>query len=82
MGGSCLHGQEHHNNMYNHGAAEFFLCTGVTSTIGERQCPTICEYEIFAIHDGNGIRHKRVPPYHPASNGMAERMIQKQNNGS
>ena len=32
------------------------------------------EFELFL--GNNGIRHTRVPPYHPASNGAAERSVQ------
>ena len=32
------------------------------------------EFELFLSQ--NGVKHKLIPPYHPASNGQAERSVQ------
>ena len=34
------------------------------------------EFELFTRH--NGIKHIKSAPYHPASNGLAERFIQSE----
>ncbi|MEE4247260.1 MAG: RNase H-like domain-containing protein, partial [Kangiellaceae bacterium] len=37
--------------------------------------PNLVSAEMRAFTEGNGIRHIRVAPYHPASNGLAERAV-------
>ena len=38
--------------------------------------PTLASQEFTAFTKANGIRHITSVPYHPASNGLAERAVQ------
>lgn len=38
--------------------------------------PQFVSTEFTTFHSSNGMRHKKTPPYHPASNGTAERLVQ------
>ena len=37
--------------------------------------PPFTSAQFDAFMKGNGILHKRVPPYHPSSNGLAENFV-------
>lgn len=53
-----------------------FACYGLPEEIVSDNGPqfTSKEFEDFVL--SNGIQHSKVPPYHPASNGAAERTVQ------
>ena len=38
--------------------------------------PAFCSDEFRSFMKQNGIQHVKTPPYHPASNGLAERYVQ------
>ena len=54
---------------------QIFACHGLPATlVSDNGSPfQSTEFQQFAA--ANGIPHRRVPPYHPASNGLAENMV-------
>ncbi|CAH8566936.1 unnamed protein product [Dicrocoelium dendriticum] len=53
-----------------------FVIFGIPETLctDNGSCFTSKEFEIFM--NSNGVQHVRTAPYHPASNGLAERAVQ------
>lgn len=49
---------------------------GVPESIVSDNGPQFAAAEFQEFCKGNGIRHMRIAPYHPASNGLAERGVQ------
>ena len=52
-----------------------FACFGIPDTVvtDNGTCFVSSEFEQFLLE--NGIRHQKSAPYHPASNGLAERAV-------
>ena len=55
---------------------EIFATHGLPDTIVSDNGPTYTSFEFQKFIQGNGIRHVFSLPYHPASNGLAERAVQ------
>ncbi|XP_047988541.1 uncharacterized protein K02A2.6-like [Leguminivora glycinivorella] len=55
---------------------EIFAEQGLPDTIVSDNGKAFASEEICQYFKNNGIRHILVPPYHPASNGQAERTVQ------
>ena len=56
------------------------LCTmfathGIPITIVSDNGPPFASAEFKQFMDANGVKHRRVPPYHPSSNGAAENLV-------
>ena len=52
-----------------------FSTHGFPITLVSDNGPPFTSAEFAAFMKGNGILHKRVPPYHPSSNGLAENCV-------
>ena len=66
-----------------------FATHGLPDTLVSDNGPCFVSQEFEGFMKGSGIRHVRTAPYHPASNGLAERAVQsfkagmrKQSSGS
>ena len=57
-------------------ASKVFSTLGLPRVLVSDNGPQFTSSEFSQFLEENGIRQKRVPPYHPAS-GLAERMIQE-----
>ncbi|KAL1419639.1 hypothetical protein MTO96_025209 [Rhipicephalus appendiculatus] len=55
---------------------QVFTAQGLPDIIVSDNGPTFASAEYLAWLTKNGIRRMMVPPYHPASNGAAERVVQ------
>ena len=55
---------------------EMFATHGLPDTVVSDNGPTFTSCEFKKFVQTNGIRHVLVSPYHPASNGLAERAVQ------
>jgi len=55
----------------------WFAAYGLPETIVSDNGPQFTSHEFADFLAKNGVRHVRVSPYHPASNGAAERMVQE-----
>ena len=55
---------------------EIFARNGLPQQLVSDNGPQFCSSEFQLFMQRNGIRHSRVAPYHPASNGAAELMVQ------
>jgi transposase InsO family protein len=53
-----------------------FARTGVPMQLVSDNGPQFVSEEFEAFMRANGIRHIASAPYHPATNGLAERMVQ------
>ncbi|KAL1484125.1 hypothetical protein MTO96_032758 [Rhipicephalus appendiculatus] len=53
-----------------------FAAFGLPEEVITDNGPQFVSSEFAAFLSSNGIRHKTTPPYHPASNGAAERLVQ------
>ena len=52
-----------------------FACHGLPTTLVFDNGSPFQSAEFHKFMTANGILHRRVPPYHPASNGLAENMV-------
>ena len=52
-----------------------FATHGFPSMLVSDNGPPFSSTEFHHFVSRNGINHRRVPPYHPSSNGLAENMI-------
>ena len=52
-------------------------CFGIPKIILSSNGPQFTSREFAAFRAQNGIQHKCSPPYHPATNGQVERMVQE-----
>ena len=52
-----------------------FKTHGLPVTLVSDNGPSFFSSEFKEFMDYNGIVHRRVPPYHPSSNGLAENMV-------
>ncbi|XP_054260456.1 uncharacterized protein K02A2.6-like [Macrosteles quadrilineatus] len=57
-----------------------FATHGVPDTIVSDNGSAFTSQEFRSFNESNGIRHVVVAPYHPSSNGQAERMVQTTKN--
>ena len=55
----------------------FISVFGIPSIIVSDNGPQFTSKEFVSFCEQNGIRHKRSPPYHPATNGQVERLVQE-----
>ena len=53
-----------------------FARIGIPESIVSDNGPQFTSSEFTKFYELNGIRHVRVPPYHPSSNGLTERAVQ------
>ena len=53
-----------------------FSAYGFPEEIVSDNGPQFCSEDFTQFLKNNGVKHTRVPPYHPASNGAAERTVQ------
>lgn len=53
-----------------------FAIHGIPTTIVSDNGSNFCSQEFEEFLTKNGIHHRRTAPYHPASNGLAERAVQ------
>ena len=53
-----------------------FAALGLPEVIVSDNGPAFCSDEFRSFMKQNGIQHVKTPPYHPASNGLAERYVQ------
>ena len=54
-----------------------FAAYGLPETMVSDNGPQFASHEFAMFMENNRINHIRVPPYHPTSNGAAERMVQE-----
>ncbi|XP_034027378.1 uncharacterized protein K02A2.6-like, partial [Thalassophryne amazonica] len=54
----------------------FFSCYGIPHSLVSDNGPQFCSEEFSMFLKANGVKHIRSAPYHPASNGLAERFVQ------
>ena len=54
---------------------QIFACHGLPATLVSDNGPPFQSTEFQQFVAANGILHRRVPPYHPASNRLAENMV-------
>ena len=52
-----------------------FATHGLPITVVSDNGPPFMSSEFKQFMDVNGINHRRVPPYHPSSNGAAENLV-------
>ena len=52
-----------------------FATHGIPITIVSDNGPPFASVEFKQFMDANGVNHRRVPPYHPSSNGAAENLV-------
>ena len=52
-----------------------FATHGIPITIVSDNGPPFASVEFKQFMDANGMNHRRVPPYHPSSNGAAENLV-------
>jgi transposase InsO family protein len=55
---------------------QVFARNGVPSQIVSDNGPTFISKEFIEFMSSNGIKHTKSAPYHPTTNGLAERFIQ------
>ena len=55
---------------------ELFAVHGIPEQLVSDNGPQFVSTEFLEFCKSNGVKHLRVAPYHPASNGLAERMVQ------
>ena len=53
-----------------------FAALGLPEVVVSDNGPAFCSDEFRSFMKQNGIQHVKTPPYHPASNGLAERYVQ------
>ena len=53
-----------------------FASLGLPEVVVSDNGTTFTSDELVQLLRKNGVRHVRTPPYHPASNGLAERAVQ------
>ena len=53
-----------------------FAALGLPEVVVSDNATTFTSTEFSDFLNRNGVRHIRTPPYHPASNGLAERAVQ------
>ena len=54
---------------------QFFSAYGLTEQLVTDNGPQFTSEEFLAFVKCNGIKHVRTTPYHPSSNGLAERFV-------
>ena len=52
-----------------------FAIHGIPMTIVSDNGPPFASMEFKQFMNANGVNHRRVPPYHPSSNGAAENLV-------
>ena len=52
-----------------------FATHGIPMTIVSDNGPPFASMEFKQFMNGNGVNHRRVPPYHPSSNGAGENLV-------
>ena len=52
-----------------------FAIHGIPMTIVSDNGPPFASMEFKQFMNANGVNHRRVPPYHPSSNGAVENLV-------